>query len=249
MLTLADMRTFTALGFLAACTGAWAAPQHFTGGPGRVALIELYTSEGCSSCPPADAWLSALAGKPGLWREFVPVEFHVNYWDDLGWKDRLATPANTARQRAYAREWGSASVYTPCFVRDGLEWHPGYEGHAAKAAAGVLEVWVRDARTCELSYRAPMHGAENGYSYHIALLGSGIVSRVTAGENGGRTLSHSFVVLGLGGGIMDEDAGLFRAVAPIPAASVPASGRTALAAWVCNGGAEEPAQAAGGWLP
>src|SRR5262249_51627062 len=96
----------------------------FRSGPARVALIELYTSEGCSSCPPAEKWLGELSHDPGLWTQFVPVAFHVNYWDHLGWRDALATKIFTAREYAYADAWGAASVYTPCFVRNGREWHP-----------------------------------------------------------------------------------------------------------------------------
>ena len=79
-------------------------------------LLELYSSEGCSSCPPAEAWLGNLRETPGLWRDFVPVAFHVNYWDRLGWPDRFASKAFTDREYVYASAWGSGTVYTPCFV-------------------------------------------------------------------------------------------------------------------------------------
>src|SRR5688572_1610666 len=88
----------------------------------QVHLLELYTSEGCSSCPPADRWLSDLKDDPGLWKNFVPVAFHVDYWDHLGWKDKFARAAHTSRQRRYADEWGANTVYTPGLVLDGAEW-------------------------------------------------------------------------------------------------------------------------------
>src|SRR5271163_2312476 len=128
------MRSYVLLGILGASAPLCAAAEHFASGPGRVALIELYTSEGCSSCPPADAWLGGLKDKAGLWDEFVPVQFHVNYWDNLGWKDRLATRDFTAREYAYSSAWGSSSVYTPCFVRNGLEWHPEWGSAGGQAA-------------------------------------------------------------------------------------------------------------------
>ena len=87
-----------------------------------VALIELFTSEGCSGCPAADEWLGALAGEPGLWREVVPVAFHVDYWDHLGWVDPFATQWNSERQRRYSRAWGKDVIYTPGFVLNGSEW-------------------------------------------------------------------------------------------------------------------------------
>src|SRR5689334_18800483 len=99
-----------------------AAEVTFESGPARTHLIELYTSEGCSSCPPAEAWLSKLKDEPRLWRDFVPLAFHVDYWDRLGWRDPFASKEWTARQYAYSAGWKSESVYTPGFVLDGREW-------------------------------------------------------------------------------------------------------------------------------
>src|SRR5256885_10643086 len=93
----------------------------FEAGPARVHLLELFTSEGCSSCPPADAWFSKLKQSPGLWHDFVPVAFHVDYWDRLGWRDRFASKEWTSRQQAYAVRGNGDSVYTPEFVLDGNE--------------------------------------------------------------------------------------------------------------------------------
>ena len=70
----------------------------------QTALLELYTSEGCSSCPPADRWLSKLKNEEGLWTRFIPVALHVDYWDYIGWKDRFASPEYSNRQRKYAKE-------------------------------------------------------------------------------------------------------------------------------------------------
>src|SRR6266704_4673726 len=75
----------------------------------QVALLELYTSEGCSSCPPAETWLSRLKESPGLWKDFVPVAFHVDYWDYLGWRDPWSSKTFIYRQHAYARERRSDS--------------------------------------------------------------------------------------------------------------------------------------------
>lgn len=88
-------------------------------GPQRVSLIELYISEGCSSCPPVEKWLSGLWNDPHLWRSVVPVAFHVDYWDRLGWKDRFAQPSFTAQQYGRAT---AGTVHTPAFVVDGREW-------------------------------------------------------------------------------------------------------------------------------
>src|SRR5258705_5915226 len=75
----------------------------------QTSLIELYTSEGCSSCPPAEEWLGQLGKHPRLWRDFVPVAFHVDYWDGLGWPDRFARKQFTERQYAYSKSWGTES--------------------------------------------------------------------------------------------------------------------------------------------
>src|SRR5438270_9390200 len=95
------------LGLLAVTAVGLHAEVAFRSGPAKVALVELYTSEGCSSCPPAEKWLGSLTADPGLWRQFVPVAFHVNYWDNLGWRDALATKAFTDRQYAYSAAWGA----------------------------------------------------------------------------------------------------------------------------------------------
>src|SRR5579862_2415659 len=88
-----------------------AAPLQFQSSERQVALVELYTSEGCSSCPPAESWLSGLKEKPGLWSEFVPVAFHVDYWNSLGWRDKWSSQQYSDRQRDYAGVWGSGTIY------------------------------------------------------------------------------------------------------------------------------------------
>ncbi|MER2582862.1 MAG: DUF1223 domain-containing protein, partial [Candidatus Competibacter sp.] len=94
-------------------------------GPGQAALVELYTSEGCSSCPPADRWLADLAAEPSLKGKVVPLALHVDYWDDLGWRDRFAQPDFSARQRALTAAQGSKTVFTPQVMINGrttLDW-------------------------------------------------------------------------------------------------------------------------------
>src|ERR1043166_1377606 len=87
--------------FIGNVVSAVAGELSFQSSEQRTPLIELYTSEGCSSCPPAEAWLSKLKTEAGLWKDFVPVAFHVDYWDHLGWRDRFASAVFTERQRAY----------------------------------------------------------------------------------------------------------------------------------------------------
>ena len=122
--------------------GASGAQFEFQSGEKQVPLVELYTSEGCSSCPPAEAWMGRLKDAPDLWKGFVPVAFHVDYWNSLGWKDRWSSPEFTERQRAYAEAWKSESVYTPCFVVNGKEAATG----PGARLAGMLEFWRSPVR-------------------------------------------------------------------------------------------------------
>lgn len=101
-----------ALGLLLVSTGPVAADE-----PANLVLVELFTSQGCSSCPPADDMLAELARSPGV----VALAFHVDYWDYLGWKDGFADPAWSDRQRGYARYAGSKAIYTPQFVIQGAD--------------------------------------------------------------------------------------------------------------------------------
>src|SRR5437899_7536374 len=107
---------------IAVSLGACAGPLFLQSSENQVAFLALFTSEGCSSCPPAEVWLSGLKTTPGLWKQFVPVAFHVDYWDYLGWRDPWASKAFSDRQRAYVQTWRGDSIYTPGFVLNGQEW-------------------------------------------------------------------------------------------------------------------------------
>ena len=243
---------FLAWSALAAATASAAEPV-FRSGPGRVALIELYTSEGCSSCPPAEKWLGGLRDDAGLWQTFVPVAFHVNYWDHLGWRDALATKAFTDREHAYARAWGAETVYTPCFVRNGSEWHPNDRLRADRGApeAGTLVLtWQTVTNTCRVEFTP---GAANAKAakldISVALLGGGIVSDVRKGENAGRELRHEFVALRLETVPLVRAAnGTWTASAALPPRTDVSATRLAVAAWVVPRGDIIPLQAAGGWI-
>ena len=205
--------------------------------PTRAHLIELFTSEGCSSCPPAEAWLRGLKSERGLWREFVPVAFHVDYWDRLGWPDRLASPRFTQRQRDYAALWRANSVYTPGFVLDGREWRDRSVPRASGEKAGVLKVWVADDRA-SVSFPA----SERKLQAHLVWLTGEVVSDVKAGENRGSKLRHDFVALALESQPLDAKSGTATFATPKPAAA------KAVAAWITEAGRAEPVQATGGAL-
>lgn len=226
---------------LLAATAA-AETARFSSGKNRTHLIELYTSEGCSSCPAAEQWLGGLREAPGLWRDFVPVAFHVVYWDRLGWADRFANKEFTARQYAYASRWSSDSVYTPGFVLDGAEWRKNSGQRpppVSTGKAGVLSVEYTDDGTCRVSFDAVVD-----YEVQVALLGGGIVTNVRGGENEGRTLRHEFVALALQTARLEAGA----AQVMLPAVGRDGVTRTALAVWVMRRDEIMPLQATGGWL-
>ena len=214
----------------------------FRSGPEKVHLLELFTSEGCSSCPPAEAWLSGLQKNAGLWRDFVPVAFHVDYWDALGWRDRYASREWTLRQRRYADQWHATAVYTPAMVLDGAEWR---EAHAPPRSAenvGVLALKVRGRDVVTMFH--PANELPSGYEMYFATLGSNLFTDVRAGENQGHKLVHDFVVLSLQKGPVSREGGETRfTLERSNLAQI-----SATAAWVTRPGDLIPIQAVGGSL-
>jgi len=229
-----------------------ASPVEFRSGATQTGLLELYTSEGCSSCPPAEAWLSRLKQNPKLWKDFVPVAFHVDYWDYLGWKDPFGSEAHTQRQHDFAALWRSRSVYTPGFVLDGREWR-GWSDRdellpPSNKAVGVLTARSEDSRQWRLHFQPAAGSASASCDFHAALLGFDLASDVKAGENRGRKLEHDFVVLAVAttaGANSDGAAQATIALSPT-LASVPK--RLGFAAWVTMSKSLQPLQAVGGWL-
>ncbi|HUM11974.1 MAG TPA: DUF1223 domain-containing protein [Myxococcaceae bacterium] len=160
-------------------------------------LVELFTSEGCSSCPPADAALAALARDPAYrTAEVIPLELHVDYWDDLGWADPFSSPGFTARQEEYARVLGGDGLYTPQMVVDGwvsgVASSSGLRRGVAKAAArdkARLEVLVTNGRAGLDVVVHPPAGLTGRLL--VAVSEDRLSSKVERGENRGLTLAHA----------------------------------------------------------
>lgn len=157
-----------------------------------VPVLELYTSEGCSSCPPADRWLSSLKANAAAGRAVVQA-FHVAYWDYIGWVDRFAAPTHTARQREVASRNGLSSIYTPQLVRNGKDWRDyarSLEGGEPARARIALQ------KTGEDAYEAQVATADGvgAWSAYWTVTEHGHSSKVKAGENAGELLQHDFVV-------------------------------------------------------
>jgi hypothetical protein len=216
----------------------------FQSGPQRVSLLEVYTSEGCSSCPPAESWLGQLKSQDRLWKEIVPVAFHVDYWDGLGWKDRFARGEYTSRQRAYSAAWGNSSVYTPGFVFDGAEWKGWFSGSPlpgpSDRPAGKLEVKIKN-QTATITFSENSGGQE--LEAHLVPMAMDVSSEVRAGENRGRKLAHSFVALDLISKKLVSKNGALAIEVPFDYAAA-----GAVAVWVTPVGSVKPVQAAGGFL-
>ena len=225
----------------------------FQSGTNRAALVELYTSEGCSSCPPAEEWLSQLKADPRLWMDFVPVAFHVDYWDYLGWRDPFGAGSFSERQRTYAAEWREQSVYTPGFVLDGKEWRGWMprDGvpRASNHAVGSLSATSDDARAWSLRFEPAKQALGERCIFHVALLGFDLTSDVKSGENRGRKLRHDFVVLTTARMEANQSHNVFDAVVSLPKSPHIQVARSGIACWVTRSAGLEPLQAVGGWLP
>jgi hypothetical protein len=165
-----------------------------------VALLELYTSEGCSSCPPADALLGKLRGAGIGPDRAVLLSLHVDYWNHIGWKDPYSQAAFTERQRWMSDLAMMRTIYTPEFFVAGKElrnWSGGVDAAVkrvnARAAQANIGIALGTPTAAGLPLEVKASAARAGKLF-VALYESGITSRVKAGENDGRTLKHDFVV-------------------------------------------------------
>jgi hypothetical protein len=232
---------------------AHAAQCKAASGPGTRTLVELYTSEGCSSCPPADRWLSAFAhGKADP--RVVPIEYHVDYWDYIGWKDPFADARYTRRQRDFAKAVGARFVYTPQVVVEGRDL-PGWRSESdfsatvsrieARRARAKLDIEaaiapdgaIRGVVEAKLAAGTPVHDLE----LVVVARQNGLASRVTRGENRGESLAHDFVARDMATLAITEPASRFPFEFRPRADWVPA--RMSLAAYVQDRATGEVLQA------
>jgi len=193
-----DMMTSRqARAFAACCAALWAAAagaqpaQACSAGSGAVVptVVELYTSEGCNSCPPADRWLSTLKDRPGV----VAAAFHVDYWDRLGWKDRFASPLYSERQAQQQALSGDRFSYTPQVRVNGADWRRWPDLPDPAPGSKVRLAVQRDGEQVDIHVQAP---ADAGARWALwwAALEDGHDSDVKAGENRGVRLHHDQVV-------------------------------------------------------
>ena len=233
---------------LTICRGQAAEPLVFESGPTAATVVELFTSEGCSSCPPAEKWFSRFKTDPNLWKTIVPAAFHVDYWDRIGWKDRFAKPQFTERQQRYSAAWNAESVYTPGFVVNGSEWKGWFNGSALPQRsdrAGNLRLVISGDNRLTGTFK-PEQSSTKGFNLEAALVGSDLESNVSRGENSGRKLRHDFVVLQFANGAMKLEDNQWTGAIAFPETSSDAP--AAVVAWVVPTDSHQPIQATGGWL-
>lgn len=212
-------------------------------GPHTAALVELYTSEGCNSCPPADRWLRSLGEKGGAPGRVVPLALHVDYWDYIGWKDPFAQKRFSDRQRRLAGVHRSRVVYTPQVMLQGRDFRGWHSGAFAREVAAInarppkasieLQLDTGRADTLGVEVRAELlEGARPADAVlYLARYQSGLASSVAAGENRGRRLEHDYVVVDWAGPIPLK-AGKAAASRSFRLSSGTARGRAGAAAFV-----------------
>lgn len=169
-------------------------------GPAPV-VVELFTSQGCSSCPPADALIHEIANDPALRGRVIPLAFHVDYWDRLGWRDPFSSSKWTQRQARYARTMHLNSAYTPQAVVNGSREFVGSNRSALNAA---LEKASSEKPRAEITLSAHREGnsliatihaaVPAGADLMLAIVEDGVTTRIQHGENAGRTLTNDAIV-------------------------------------------------------
>lgn len=170
--------------------------------PHRVAMLELYTSEGCSSCPPADQFLSDLKIAGISDRQLIPMAFHVTYWDYIGWKDRFASKRFDDRQRSLAGKNKMNTVYTPQFIFSGDDYRRYTSFHqdinklvSQKSTVDLQLTASRQADRVQLSLKPDLSKSETAaVVFYIAVTENNLSSEVSDGENAGSRLQHDYVV-------------------------------------------------------
>ena len=174
-----------------------------TSGAARVALLELYTSEGCSSCPPADRWVGQLKAQGFTADRVIPLALHVDYWDYIGWRDPYAHPGFASRQREMARLAGSGVVYTPQVMINGRDFRGWYsngsfthELEVMKQAPARANIQLKLSKLAadRVETSVSVSGQKDNLVLYLALYENDLWSSVAAGENSGVKLHHDYVV-------------------------------------------------------
>lgn len=173
-------------------------------GTSTVAILELYTSEGCSSCPPAERYLKTMNEKYADSKQYIPLAFHVDYWDYIGWEDPFSNPAHGVRQRDAAQRNQLNSLYTPQFILHGKDF-PAFRNipeaieivNKIKPAASIqvdTSLLNDNQLNTKIIVNAENERAKNFSNVYIAISENNLSSQITDGENEGQQLHHDHVV-------------------------------------------------------
>lgn len=211
-------------------------------------MLELFTSDSCSSCPPANIWISNLKNHPQLWKKFIPVAFHVDYWNHLSWKDPFSDPLMTQRQKSLVRHWKNPVSYTPAVMINGEELRKWYQQseipNSNKKVPFNLSLSHNNKEIFYLKLKNVSKSNDRPTKVRMALLGFGVVSKVTDGENAGVTLKHDFVVLDWALQKVENKTSFeFKFKKPQVKTT-----QLAVVAWVENDSSERALQITGGYL-
>ncbi|MFW2372439.1 MAG: DUF1223 domain-containing protein [Gammaproteobacteria bacterium] len=205
-------------------------------------VIELFTSEGCSSCPPAEHWLASFVSHPQLFKTLFPMAFHVDYWNQLGWHDRFSSNEYSQRERVYKQQGAMRQVYTPGVLVNGKEWRGWYRKQTLPVDDMSKAGLTVDINKHQLQARVTGLQPQK-LILNVAYLGMGLSSKVSSGENSGKYLSHEFVVL-------DYKNQLGRDEWTMTLPEIPDFGQkqTAVVVWLSNLNQLKPMYIAGGLL-
>lgn len=216
----------------------------------KVSLLELYTSQGCSSCPPAESWLSKFKTDTNLWTSIIPINFHVDYWDYIGWKDPFADARFSNRQRWYEYLGLSKNVATPGFIINGKGWNGWFYGQAPsierKATSSILTARI-DGDKVSVEFLSNEHVGDS-LNVHVAIMGFDMKTKVTSGENNRKTLMHDFVVLGYDTHYLTQQGKRFKSRLTLPDVSKYRDSQKGIVIWVSPRKSPKPIQAAGDWI-
>lgn len=216
-------------------------------------FIELYSSQGCSSCPPAEEWLNKFATKESkikLWKDIIPINFHVDYWDYLGWQDPFADSRFSARQWQYVQHKHVKQVATPAFIVNGKNWHGWFNGdnllikrtpNNNKLSANI------ELDSITVKY-APAITNATSLTFHIALLGFNQKTKVVQGENHGRYLTHDFVVIGYQEGRLKKHLDQYQQTVALNKPEKFHSDKQAIVVWVSEENNPKPIRVIADWL-
>lgn len=188
-------------------------------GAARNVLLELYTSEGCDSRPPADRRLSGYKDTGAYAGRLVPLAFHVDYWDRLGWADRFASQQFTQRQYAMATLARSRSVYTPQFLRNGRDWRGGgspLDASTESRPGARIAIELHVAPGARMTVSGEVAATAPGAEAWLAVYENNLDSAVSAGENSGKRLRHDYVVRRLVGPLALDSRGQLALRQDIP---------------------------------